>query len=545
MAKPPVLPAVRSKEKERKQSDQPAARSSLFPYLSGVVQHPRFALILAAAYGIILLIVGLSYHVVGDYNVETDFFWSYVPEAKRIVHGIVTIDGFRGPAYPILLALVAAAVRNYFTAGVVLSTISAAAALGLTFALLKRLIGADKAFFVSGIMALNGIFVQYTYTAGTDMVFNAVMTLCVYVFLRREERRYRDIVIAGLLAGAAYLMRYNGIAAVIAFLVGILVINQFRLGWSERAKTAAVFLGAFFIVILPYGLYCLAQKGSFFYTENYLNIAREMYRDRFTHDEFWITEAPKYHSTAQVILGNPELFVKMIVRNIYEHFVGDMDVLLGWHVGVLVLPGLLLVWRERANRRLMTFFLLFVGLFGILLLLLQQVRYSLFLLPGYLVLAVLALSWKGLYSFRFWNRIHLGGLIAVGVLMWTFSVSYKFNRNNIDSGPKEIPVIASWFNGNFGESERGKIIMTRKPHIAYYLDMEMTVFPMVTTEAELRQEVEKTHASYLFFSVMEAGLRPQFQHLLDPRRAPAWLIPLTYTVAPPAVLYKTDLTKSP
>ncbi len=545
MAKPPAQQPVRSKAKERKQTDLPAARSALFPYLRAILEHPRFPLFFAVAYGILMLIVSLQNHVVGDYNVETDFFWSYVPEAKRILHGIVSIDGFRGPAYPIVLAAVTMLLRNHFIAGVVLAVLSAAATLGLTFAMLRRLIGADRSFFVAAVMAVSTIFVQFNYTAGTDMVFDAALTLCAYIFLRREERSYRDMIIAGALAGVAYLMRYNGIVAVIAFALGILVINQFRLDWKERVKTTAVVLGAFFVVILPYGIYCLVQKGSFFYTENYLNIAREMYRDRFTHDEFWISEATKYHSTMQVIMGDPVLFVKMIVRNIYEHFAGDMDTLFGWQVGVFVLPGLVLLWKERTNRRLMTLFLLFLGMFGILLLLLQQPRYSLFLYPAYLTLAALALTWKGLHGYRFWNRVHVGGLIAVVLLVWSFDVSFRFNRENIDSGPKEIPVIADWFHNTYGDSESGKIIMTRKPHIAYYLDMEMTVFPLAANEAELKAEVEKTHASYLFFSVMEAGLRPQFQYLLDPRRAPAWLVPLTYTISPPAVLYKVDLTKAP
>jgi hypothetical protein len=44
---------------------------------------------------------------------------------------------------------------------------------------------------------------------------------------------------------------------------------------------------------------------------------------------------------------------------------------------------------------------------------------------------------------------------------------------------------------------------------------------------------------------MEAGMRPQFQKLLDPRNAPKELRPLTYTTNPPAVLYKVELGGTP
>jgi hypothetical protein len=544
MASQPKSSPVKTKDHERNKADQPS-RSALFPYLNRLLAHPRLGLFLAAAYGAVMLVIGLTSHTVGDYNVETDFFWNYVPEAKLILRGVVTIDGFRGPGYPILLALVSLVVRNYFIAGIIISTAAAALTLGLTYTLLRKLIGGDKAFFVALAVAVNGTFIVYTYTAGTDMAFTAVMTASAYFFMRGEERRYRDLIFAGLLAGAAYLMRYNGIVAVGVFAVGILLFNIYRLSWKDRMISAGVLVGAFIVTILPYGLYCLVQKGSFFFTENYLNIAREMYRDRYTHDQFWMTEVKRFTSTAQVIFGDPELFLKMVIRNVYEHFNGDMLKLTGQQWIVFVLPGVLLVWRERANRRLMTYLLLALGLFGILLLLLQQERYSLFLLPAYLTLSVLTLTWKGFLDWRFWNRVHIGGVLALGLLVWTLQSAIQFNRDNIDSGPKEIPAMAESFHRVYGDAERGKIVVSRKPHAAYYFDMEMFTFPMVNTFEELRTEVKKAGASYLFFGSMEAGLRPQFRQLLDPSQAPPWLVPVTLNYSPPAVMYRVDLSKAP
>jgi Dolichyl-phosphate-mannose-protein mannosyltransferase len=532
-----------------KETDQkhllPSSPSLLFPFLERIISRPRFGIFFAGIYGFLMLFIGLTYHTVGDYNVETDFFWSYVPEAKQILLGEITIDGFRGPGYSILLALINIFARNYFIAGIILSTIAATVAIGISFYLIKSLLGTDKALFVSLLLAVNSLFIQYTYTAGTDMVFNAVMMASVFFFFRFENGKYINIIISAVIAGGAYLVRYNGIVAIVGFIVGVLFVNVFHRPWKERIKISLILAGTFFLVISPYGFYCYAQKGSFFYTENYLNIAREMYRDKLSHEQFWMSESAKYHSTMQVIMTDPGLFIRTILRNTYEHFIGDLNNAAGWQVGVFAIPGIILLWKERINKRLLTYFLLAAGFFGILLLLLQQPRYSLFLLPAYFVLGSLTVTWSGLQKFRIGKKLHIGSILAIVIIAWTCIDSYKYNRENIDSGPKEIPVISDLFHRTYGDMERGKKIITRKPHIAYYLDMTMVLFPYVQNEAELRQQVEASSASFLFFGTMEAAMRPQFQGLLYPQNAPSWLVPLVYTASPPAVLYKINFGSTP
>jgi len=151
------------------------------------------------------------------------------------------------------------------------------------------------------------------------------------------------------------------------------------------------------------------------------------------------------------------------------------------------------------------------------------------------------LSVPSLAPYRFWKKMHIGGIIALILIMWTGYSSLDFNRVNIDSGPREVLTFGDWFHQNFGDSERGKVVIARKPHIAYYLDMKLEMFPYVESYDQLVAEMRRSKASYLYFSLMEAGMRPQFQNLLNPRTAPKELRPLTYTTNPPAVLYKIDL----
>jgi hypothetical protein len=519
-----------------------SASSSIVPaWLHRIVEHPRFGWIFAAVYGVVMLGVGLKYHVVGDYNVETDFFWSYVPEAKELLHGKVTIDGFRGPGYSFLLAGMHFIVRDYFLSGIILSTIAGTALLGLTFTLFKTIVDSEKAFIVAALLCINPLFIQYTYTAGTDMVFASILMASVFFFLRSEKISYLNILLAAALAGTAYLIRYNGLVAILVYSVSILFLNMFHLSWQTRFKSIGVVIGMFLLVIFPYGLYCWAEKGSFFYTENYLNVAREMYKDKFSHDQFWMSEAAKFKSTGQVILSNPGLFIQTIVRNIYDHFIGDLSNAAGWPIGIFIIPGFILLWKERTRKQFVTYILLAAGIFGILLLLLQQPRYSLFLLPAYILIGSLTLTWPGLKKFTGGKSSPIVGIVFLVLLVWTMVDSYNFNLKNIDSGPQEVPLIADWFNKNYGRGNDTLLIVTRKPHIAYYLGMSMIAFPLVQNEQELHEQIKTNKASYLFFSTMEAHMRPQFQSWLDPRNAPAWLTPVTYTISPPAVLYKINL----
>ncbi len=524
----------------QKQSNIP--QTSLFPFWKEALQHRLAGVILAGVYFVAMAFVGLKYHVVGDYNVETDFYWSYVPQAKHILEGSLPIEDFHGPVYPLVLAFISLFTNDLFHAGVLLSTLSASVVLLLVYELFKRLFRVDVALLAVLLVAVNTTFVQYSYTAGTDMLFMALVMASTFFLLCSEERSWRDIIIAAVLSGIAYLTRYNGVFIVAAVPAAFFLANPYQQEKKERWRTVSVFLLSFFITIAPWGIYSLIEKGSFFYNKNYLNIAYEMFaKGKMSWDQYWSVEANKFTSLTQVIFADPGLFISTLLRNVFGHLEGDLGSLLGWHTGVFSLLGIVHLFTEPPTRRVVSYLIFATAFFGVLLLVFYGERFSLYLLPAYVALALRALTWQKLAEYRFWNLIHIGGLVALALVVWTAINSYRFNSQNIDSGPQEVAVIGRWFEQNFGRSESGKIIVARKPHIAYYLDMKMQLFPYVSTYEELLAELRKVNASYLYFSLMEAGLRPQFRHLLDPRNAPPELRPITYVAYPPAVLYRIEL----
>jgi hypothetical protein len=514
-------------------------RTSLFPFFPSLLQHRHAGAAIALLYFIVLTVLSIQYHQIGDYGVETDFYWSHVPEAQRMLEGNLQIQDFQGPLYPAVLAGASLVTADLFRAGTLLATLSAAVALLLIYQLFRILLRYDMALVGTLLVAVNTVFVQYSYSAGTDMLFNVLVLGAVVLVLSQNERRWSSVALSGLLAGCAYLTRYNGVVLLLAIPLAFLLANPYRLAMNERLKTAGVFAGCFLIVIAPWGVYSLIEKGSFFYNKNYLNIAYEMYaKGRMSWDEFWYQGPEKYSSLAQVFFTDPVLFLKTVVGNSFTHALSDLENLAGWQVGVFSVAGTVLLVRGKPSSHILAFLIISFLFFGVLLLVFYSERFSLFLLTAYVLLALKALTWPKLAEYRFWNRVHLGALLALVIMIWTTARSYDFNARNISSGPIEVLSIAEWFHSAKGTAPDGTLILARKPHIAYYLGMELVSFHVVSTFEELFSEIKQKNVSYVYFGLMEAGLRPQFRSLLDPRQPPSFLRPLTYTISPPAVLYQ-------
>jgi hypothetical protein len=68
--------------------------------------------------------------------------------------------------------------------------------------------------------------------------------------------------------------------------------------------------------------------------------------------------------------------------------------------------------------------------------------------------------------------------------------------------------------------------------------MQYVIFPNVGTVPLLLESLRKDSVDYLYFSTVEAGMRPQFRFLLEPRSAPPDLVPVLKVDYPPAVLYR-------
>ncbi|MGQ9806843.1 MAG: ArnT family glycosyltransferase [Chlorobiales bacterium] len=501
----------------------------------------RVAFAISAIYTVILLWAAHVYHRVGDYGVETDFFWNYAPDARTIQSilkgegGAFPIDGFRGPMYALVLSLVAFVIQDFFAAGVIFGILCAGATLFLTHRLVLEFFGKVDALVVLLILATNSIFIQYSYSAGTDMFFNLVATLATYAFLKvLNGDGWRWLIVASVASSVALLTRQNSLFLIVGFVLALFLLNPSKQPLKSQVLYVLSFVGIVFALYAPYGFYTLQEKGKFFYSLNYLNIAKDLFGRETNWDTFWYGKSQSFNSLGDVILADPVKFVSNTLANIPSHFIGDLGELLSWFLSVFVIGGILAAIFQRNLTRVQVAYFIFAVLnFGVLLLTFYGARFSLNLIAPYAVLLVLFFKWDAVPKV-----VHYALPIALAIVLFQ---SVQFHRKNIDSGPQEMLALREKFfeiTGRNPKTHYDEIIITRKPHIAYYLNLKMGGFPMTETYDELIAEARKLGASYLFYSYFEANLRPQFRFLFNVKEPPPELEPIMTLTNPPAVLYR-------
>lgn len=158
-----------------------------------------------------------------------------------------------------VLSLVNLIISNYFYSCIIIGVLSASILIFLTFELVKRIFSPTVSLFVSLLLASNPIFVQYTYSAGTDMMFNALAAATLFFFFKDQKLNYKNLLIAAVLGGLSYLTRYNGVQ-LLGFVFIILFVNYWDNNWLQRINSSIVFVAVFILTFTPWGIYCLSQK---------------------------------------------------------------------------------------------------------------------------------------------------------------------------------------------------------------------------------------------------------------------------------------------
>jgi hypothetical protein len=529
-----------SKKKKAKSQSSPE-RKTFSSSFENYISRKYTGLLLAAIYFVVIALISFIFHKVGDYGIETDFFWGYVPSAKEFLSGHIAIDGFRGPLYPMVLGAFGFLLSDFFKAGILIAVISASFVIYFTFELLKKIFSPLVSFFVTLLLIVNPVFVQYSYSAGTDMFFNALVAATLFFFFKNKELNYKNLILAAFFGGLSYLTRYNGIF-LMSFVFVILFVNYWKINWIARIKTSLLFVAVFLITFSPWGFYCQSEKDSFFYNENYKNIAFEVYgKGKMSWDDFWFKESSKITSFSEVIFKDTGLFLTTTVNNIAEHFSSDMEKLVGWQIGALVILGLSLFIISnpfKSRKTLETgYYLVNLFFFTLLLLVFYSERFSLFLIPFYILIAVQPF-FREKFKLTKFLPIAFRNLLLAGLIIFTFVKSYSFNSQNINSGPIELLTLHDWYEENVPTDKKGKIVAARKAHVAYYLDMDFKLMPMADSYDEFIMKLRQANVDYLYFGIAEAGLRSELQFLIDPKSSHPGLEVVVYFKDPPSVLYR-------
>ncbi|HEU4389979.1 MAG TPA: glycosyltransferase family 39 protein [Blastocatellia bacterium] len=501
----------------------------------------RFTGLVAA--GVYMIVAGaiiFTYHRILDYGMESDFLFEYVPVAREMANLKLPIPAFRGPFYPALLAGVAGIVRDYFRAGLLIGLGSAGAAIVLSFYLIRRVFGGRIALGATLLLIANPYFFLYTYQVGTDLPFVALATASIYLLLGRDDLSWKRVAGSAALGALAYLTRYNGLFLLAAPLL-VAVFNLWKVDWRPRVMAGALFVAVFFACIAPWGFYCLREKGSFFYSENYQNIAFDVYaKGQMTREDFfWKGNPFEGMSIKALVMHDPRTFFGSLARNFVSHGARILGDLLGWPLAALSVAGLVLLVIQRPSPGQCVYLLLNLAFYLVLLPIHLEIRYALFMLG-----ALVSLSSCAFFLLNTRVRapaLQIASVLAfTGLVIWSIASSYKLNQQAIDAGPPEVVQIADRFRSSVPPERRGNIVAARKPHIAYYTGLGYFPLPVVDSPDELIRRLKAQNVDYLYFGRAEYALRPGLRALMDPNRTWPGLTRVVRSDDPPSFLYRVE-----
>jgi len=483
---------------------------------------PRLAVASILIYAVYWALKAFTLHHVGNYAVETDFYWKYGPGADGLRHGRVLIEDFdsKGFGYPLVVAAVSLLGFDLFRAAQLVGLLSACAAAWLVFSVSRRLLGATLGLFCMLLLLANRAFLVNTYEVGTDMFFFAVAMGSIALLLR-EDSGWKSLAESGLLAGWAFATRYNGLFLWLGALAVLLWLRPRPAAAAERLREAALWTGAFLAGAAPWLLVNAAHTGNPLTNNNYTNVGYAVYGEGNWEKFFYGSERP-IHSFADVVRLDPKRFALAMAKNAAEHVKRDLTELLPLFWGILAVLGAVLVALERRGRA-WGVFLLFGALYFLTLVpVFWGARFSMALLPFYAALAIGTFAWRPVHAFlapaerMFPVRPFLFLLLWMATSFPAYQWTEDFrNPEAIQAGPYETLGAAEYLK----EHARGEALLARKPHVAFIAGMRFVPIPDVGSPDSLHAEAQKAGARFLLVSGAEMALREAVRPFAEPNAA--------------------------
>ncbi|MFN8586605.1 MAG: glycosyltransferase family 39 protein [Candidatus Eisenbacteria bacterium] len=496
----------------------------------------RLAAAAIAAWVVLVVVVQVRWHEVGDVFTETDFYGAYALGAKLVQQGRLDPSRYAvvGPVYEIALALVGLVVRDLYRAAQLLSLAGMAAALFAWRRIWIERAGAGAALAGTLLLVANGQVLRWGYSVTTDALALGLLSLAA-LLLVTGERTPRRAAMAGAVAGLAFLTRYSAVALLPAGLAIALLEGDAR----ARTRTALAFAAGFFAPVLPWVVFSLAS-GAHFAFQLHHNVAYEVFaRSRgIPWDTYQREMQPQFPTPWSVLARDPGAVLARMALNVAEHFRLDATKLAGLPVAIAAAVGAVLAWRDGTLRRVAPVLWIAAATFLALVPAFHSERYSLPLLPAWATLAALAFA-----SPRFAFALDAGagrrawlkaGLLAVPLVL-AGRDSLVLQARTLGILPLETQVLGREARAFVKPGDK---VMARKPHFAWYAGLEPVPFPFADSLSQVAAAARAQGVRWLYFSWPEAEMRPAVSFLLDTTSRVPGLRVVRASADHPAVLYE-------
>jgi 4-amino-4-deoxy-L-arabinose transferase-like glycosyltransferase len=492
-------------------------------------------------YLIIALYVGKDY-VIGAYD-NSDFYGFYAADAKRIANGEFPENTFNGPGYPLVLSAITALSGDHFISGKWIAAFSASLSGLAAYYLLRALFGFRTAILALAIILVTGEYALNSIDPGTDLIFLLLCLTTIFTITCAELGIWQKTILAGILAGFAYLTRYNGIFLPATIVTGILMFNCFGLPLLKRLQVTAAHLVGFLVTTSPWLWLNYVHHGSPLYSTNYLNMAVEFYGYKKGWDG--VTQAAMvFKGFGDVVFHDPKGFALHYLGNIAKRLITSLSgKLILVPIGLMAIAATPLVLIKLHQRELWLFLLSVLSYILVMSFAHWEDRYYLYVMVCYMGLAsyllITTADWisdKGWLSPR---MTHIG-VLCVGITVFYISAMTSIKNINqyIKNQPYELIGASEYLNGL---SANGMRIMARKPNLSFMANGKWVFFPQVKSMDELHESLKRLPADYLVYDRIAVELRPELKMLAEPVNTIPWLKPVYSDLQRSLVIYRIEM----
>lgn len=460
-----------------------------------------------ALYGLYWGIQAFTLHPVGNYAVETDFYWKYAPAADDLRHGRVDIANYdsKGWGYPAALACLSALTGDTFRAGQLIALLAACLTAWLLYRTQRSLFGPSMALLALLVLLANPTFVTNTYEVGTDMFYFAVCAASIALLLRSRSPGLLAIAASGALGGWAFATRYNGLFLWPAAVGQILLLREPGGERRERWLRAGIWTSGFVAAALPWLLVNALHTGSPLTNNNYMNVGYLVY-GQGRWEQFFYGQDRKIHSFLDVVRLDPSRFAGAVAGNAVETLRRDLSDLLPALWGLLAVAGAAMAAWERRGRRVGAYFLFGAFYLATIVPVFYGTRFSLPMLAFYAVLVAWPFAtervpeWLGTLERTFPLRSFVFLVLWIPLLASAYgSVLDPRRSEGIRAGATDVDEVVAWLKGHAA----GEGLVARKPHAAYRAGMRFVPLTEVRSAGELHALAERGKARYLLVSGWE------------------------------------------
>ena len=451
---------------------------------------------------------------VGTYGVESDFYGMYAKDAENILDLHSYTRTRIGPGYPLTLALINLIVGDIFKSGIFLSVFAGAIFYFANYKLLSRIFDRRIAFLTFVLIIASCT--SYQIKAATDLFAAAIASLCIYFFFCSQTSKL-SLLFSGVLAGYAYITRYNFIYLIAVGTFSYVVVNPFEESFEKRCKKTALFALAFLCTATPWLILNYLQNGSPFYSENYSQIASTFFGEQGDLSGIGVKKMQLKFTSIMDVLRYDPLYITI---NYLKHVIIYVKI---FCENIIRFPGYLFfgagafLFFNKLNRQQFVYFLFCSTCYLILCLVWFLPRFYLSLYPiGFLFVAIFFDSQMNVAASKKVYRLLLIAVFSF-IACFLFWLQIKEIRYTMSQEPIELRKIVTYMNTY--ENYEKAVMVSRKPHLPVLLKMKYC-FPLsnTMTAEEIVAFAKNNNAKYIVYSDRDAKDSPILKSFEKPEK---------------------------